>query len=223
MRNGKRKTTRRTRKTYRKTNRRTSSNVYKVAKKAVRSMAERKVKEYAVANQALVGAFVPSFTLLNDINTGALMENRIGNKILLTSVYLTGYFYNLTNTVKTAVIMLLYDREPAQATPTIAEVFDTSILAWYQSPPRNLDNRYRFMILYQRRFIMSSTDSDDRDVNRQFKIYKRLNLTTLYDSSGAGSMALRKGALYLVWSSNGSPTVNEVGMSAQARLRYIDL
>lgn len=201
-----------------------SRTMYRIAKSAIKNTAEHKLIQTSVSGQTQIGPITPQFTLCNGIVQGTTQATRIGNRIQMVSLQCNIRAYNGVATFNTVAAMLLYDRDAAQAAPVIGDIYDTSVLRWYQGAPRNLDNRTRFQILKKWRFSLSSTDSDDKDTQRIIEYYKKISLPTVYDDTNGGTILdIRKGSLYFVWSSSGSVVTPEVGMDYQIRLRFIDV
>lgn len=209
-------------KTYRKRGARrrppTTRVIRQIAAKTVRSMAEHKMKQVENSLRS-VAADTDSSICLNNMTLGDDISNRTGRQIMMTSIQLNMVFYNTSASADKQIrVILLYDREPQETAPAVAEVWDTTTVDWQYGAPRLIDNRYRFKILKDWMFTLSSTDSDDNRTTKIIRYYRKLKHATIYDAGNAGSIAdIRKGSLYLIYRA-----LTDVNVDYVSRLRFID-
>lgn len=90
--------------------------------------------------------------LLNGVQTGAAFYNRVGSRIEMKNLHIRGYINNAATAIATQGRMLIvYDRQPTGALPTIQNLLQTRDQTGATSNTHvseiNLDNRDRFMIV----------------------------------------------------------------------------
>lgn len=183
------------------------------------------------------------FTLINAIQGGSSMWQRIGRKIEMQSVYIVGQFGSLRTASNEDYgrIMLIYDRQANSAPPVITDIIKsyaqdgtTSSTAYDHF---NLDNRDRIQILMDERVILPAhTDTAGVETNLglqdptaeyiSFKRYIKLKgLVTQYkaESNPAVIGDIATGSLYLVtFTANQASGAEGWSFSAGIRLRYRD-
>lgn len=181
-------------------------------------------------------------TPLNLIRTGSTFCNRIGRKIEMQSVRVSGRL-NTANTVADEDyfrMMIIYDRQTNGALPAIADILQTTDQATANSTTSqsgiNLNNRDRFIILRDLRIVPPSltstagvvtnlgiTDPISRLSNFDFFV-KLKGLLTQYKADSAPAVIgdIASGGLYLV--TYGGKASGSEGFSCilESRLRYLD-
>lgn len=160
-----------------------------------------------------------SVTLLNGIARGDEINQRIGREITMRSIQ---FQYTARVTPTTGVdqeqrVLLVYDRQTNASALTAAQVLN----AVNTLSPRNLENRKRFKILYDRTFTLNASGEAGSFVTRRF--YRRLRHPVTFNSGAAGTVAdIVTGSVYLVaiGSQVAGPTAGFVSFSS--RIRYSD-
>lgn len=163
-------------------------------------------------------------TLLNGVATGTDFTDRIGRKIMMKSIYIQGFCYPVdTTTADTlARLIVVYDTQPNGAAPTIANVLKTA----NSISQTNLDNRDRFRIIYDKRFAIptinnTATQTYSYGANKVVKLYRKCNLETQFNNTGATITAITTGSLYMI--TIGNQTANAGGKFAlSTRIRFVD-
>lgn len=184
-----------------------------------------------------------AYFLLNGLFQGSTFYQRIGNKICMKSIYVTGYFSpNLvvSPTKSTfARIMVIYDAQANGLLPTGAGV-TAVILSYTNTGPQtttavdqlNPDNKDRFKILCDWRtpLLADAAGTNALSVNTPQNVYfqrycKLQNLETLYNASTGTVGDIRTGSLLLVAmiDGNNSQTDADWTFTWTARLRYCDV
>lgn len=153
--------------------------------------------------------------IINPLVQGVDYNNRIGRQVRFKSVQIRGRVSRnaaATQTRDRVRLVLVIDKQPNMALPTWTNLYvNTDPNAF-----RNLDWRKRFVILWSR---LVYTDADDP--NRDFRLYRKLNMKTVYDDSNIGSQAdITTNALYFGYISEYG--TNPPGMDFDWRLRFID-
>lgn len=109
----------------------------------------------------------PLIGLLNAVQTGAGYFNRIGNRIAMKSVHLTGLIYSTQSNTATLGedinrIAIVYDRQANGAAPLYSDIFNAQkqngnpVGTFRALTPINMVNKERFLILRDERLFMPS-------------------------------------------------------------------
>jgi len=160
-----------------------------------------------------------SVTLLNGIARGDDINERTGREVIMKSIQFTGCTYGTAGTGIDQLhrVLLVYDRQTNGAALTAAQVLsDTTPYS-----PRNLENRKRFKILYDRLFSINA--SGEAGTRRVFKFYRRLSHPITFNSGDAGDVAdITSGSLYLITLGSAGVGVTAGYCSYSSRIRYQD-
>jgi len=183
-----------------------------------------------------------TFTLLNGLKLGTSAFQRIGNKITMKSLYWSLGFglaaadsdpATDTNVLNVPVrMMIVYDKQPNGALPVLGDLLsafagvdNTTARAIDMNSPNNLNNKDRFIVLADKRFILSSNGNSSRHIKK----YKKLSTSVAYKSGATvGDITdITSGSLYFIAFTdseiNGvADPVATVGMKGDIRLRYQD-
>lgn len=136
--------------------------------------------------------------LLNGLAPGTGASQRIGKKCHFRSLLLR---YNLGANAAGATafqgfvrVMIFLDTQTNATAPTVAQLLETVTA----SSPMNMDNRDRFKVLYDQGVPISQAPTSSSDC-RFMKIYKKLNVTTIFNNGTAGTVAdITSGSIYLL-------------------------
>lgn len=181
-----------------------------------------------------------TLNVVNLIRSGSGFNQRIGRRIEMKSLHLTGLI-KPTGTVNAsydmARIMVIYDRQPNGAVPTISQIllnYDqgnaTSTNALAHTNP---DQRERFMVLMDERLALPSyatttglTGAGDGP-NKTFLINRYINLAGLrtqygQDSTVAAIGDIASGALYVLSLGSFAAAAEAWTFTCSWRLRYQD-
>lgn len=158
-------------------------------------------------------------TLVNGCARGDDINERTGRKITMRSIQLKfeAVVTATTGIDNTCRVMLVYDKQTNGAAPTIANILATSNPAAL----RNLENRSRFVCLFDRFFHLN--DADESGSRRSFQFYRKCRLPVTFNNGDAGTVAdITTGSLYLL--TLGSVVAgNTAGqISGYCRVRYED-
>lgn len=185
----------------------------------------------------------PYFSLLNGLTLGTSASQRIGMKIAMKSLYWSMNFglkakdVDPTTDIETYNVpvrfMIVYDKQTNGAPFTIVDLLTTLTGLNNAQPrsidtnsPNNLNNRDRFIVLTDKRFILQSGGPSARHIKK----FKRLNTSVAYKSGATvGDITdISSGSLYAICYTDrdfadtaldGNYTVR---MSGDIRLRYQD-
>lgn len=185
---------------------------------------------------------VAGMQLLNGLKLGTSAFQRIGNKIAMKSLYWSLAFglsaVDSDPTVDVAVLnvpvrmMVVYDKQTNGALPVgsdlltnVTGVDNTTARAIDVNSPNNLNNKDRFVVVADKRFILSSNGSSARHIKK----YKRLNTSVSYKSGATvGNVTdITSGGLYLYFFADAdlataTDPAPSVWITGDVRLRYQD-
>lgn len=167
---------------------------------------------------ATAAATFSSAILLNGCVQGTEAVNRLGRKIVMTSLYLKG-----TATLQAAStqggyvrIMVVYDRQANGTAPAITDV----LLADSSISPNNLSNRERFVKVIDHETQNVSTQGD---FAVPFEIYRKLNLETNFNTGNAGTVGdITTGSLYMFLAQSASIATAGPVVNWRARVKFAD-
>lgn len=154
-------------------------------------------------------------TTLNGLARGDTLDTREGRQVRWKSLEYDCEFYINPSSVNSNFVrtMFVIDKQPNAAAPGIGAILD-SVSTVSQ---RNLDNRKRFVILYDK-VIQLNVDSKDQ-ARRHW--YKALDMKTVYDSSNNGDITdITTNSIYFVALSNVAAVLPT--LTGNVRLRFID-
>lgn len=204
----------------------------------------REVKAIDIASAAYpfrVPATATSIMLVNGVQTGAAFYNRVGSRIEMKNLHIRGLVrYAATSVVGTARMLVVYDRQPVGALPTVADILQTrdqtGAATNTGSSEINLDNRDRFQIVRDMEFYtppctntagvltngpqFPGQDDQQWDVNEFIKL-KELTCHYKSTSNPCTIADIATGALYVLFTTTG--TDSAVEFAGSMRLRYNDL
>lgn len=165
--------------------------------------------------------FWSELDLLNPIQVGADSNQRVGRKVQLKSL-----LFRWNESTATALspirILIVYDKEPNQATPVLTEVITSD----NYNAPMNLSNSNRFIVLADELHpvIFSSGSAGTYRVG---KIFKKLNLPMMFTASSIDVTSVTCGAIFAMIAcptpGNPIPPGPVRGIGYIARVRYTDV
>lgn len=137
----------------------------------------------------------PVFFLLNGMTSGSGLDQHIGREVTLKSLeikYVVGPEAGVT-VDQMVRVLLVYDRQTNGAAPAVTDVLTSQSSV----SPRNLENRHRFKILYDRTLPINTPVEPISKKYRKF--YRRLAHPVTFNAGVAGTVAdITTGSLYLV-------------------------
>lgn len=181
---------------------------------------------------------------INLIQAGSTFCNRIGRKVEMASVRVSGMIRPAGNTTTVqdyARVLIVYDRQTNGALPAISDILQTTNQSTTNTTTSfsgiNINNRDRFTILRDNRYELPTvTDTagvltnkgleDQAHSNYMIDQYIKLgNLCTQYkaDSNPAVIGDIATGALFLVIFGSAASGSEGFTFEAELRLRYYDL
>jgi len=164
------------------------------------------------------GSITPTIQLMNGIATGDDYTNRDGRQVRIKSLQThIRFLINPASTTGIAMFrwMLFIDKQPDVGVPLLPDVLDVTTAASIDAF-RNLNNRKRFVILKDKRGVIALGPGSERVQD----YYKKMDLKTVYDGTGATDASIDGGALYLmVWTDQ---SANIPSCVYATRVRFID-
>ncbi len=154
---------------------------------------------------------------LTNIPQGDTGESRDGSNIKITSIYIKLLLNINVSAITTSVrVLLVQDKQTNQTIYATSDLLSTVANVQSIVSPMNLDNQFRFKVLYDKVFSI-----DDNGVQTKFiKIYKKVSTKLRFDASIPSIADLRSSSYSLVLISD--ETTNEPVVTGELRLRYLD-
>lgn len=161
------------------------------------------------------------YTVLNKVQQGAGYYERIGSKVVFTSVSLDGELIASAVTPQTDIrVCVIYDRQANGAAPAFADVFYSQPAgATAFTSGLNMTNRSRFAMVADRYFTMDTAQS----LVQHIKIFSKGRYETEFKATGntIGDIATGAFLLFIFYGTQvGAGTISF--SNAVARMRYMD-
>lgn len=165
---------------------------------------------------------VPVEIVLNNIDQGAAVNNRIGNKIRVISLHLkaTIELGGAAGTARDVRIIVIFDRQSNSLAPSFANIYSSQNAATNCMMDPSFFERYS-TVIDKRITLVAGTDSDVGVIDE----YRKLSNDSMYTSSGtAGYGNIASGSFTLFFVSNEAASgSNLIDCSYFSRLRYVDV
>lgn len=161
--------------------------------------------------------------LLNGLVPGTGASQRVGKKVLIKTIQLRGAI-GAGNVGATPFrgfcrVMWIYDKQSNAAAPTVANILENVTGSSYM----NMDNRDRFVVLADKQYAIDQSGGNE---SAQIKMYKKCNLTTIFNAGTAGTIAdITSGSIYLLWiceNANAADETTSPDFRLYSRIRYDD-
>lgn len=183
----------------------------------LKNMVNVEYKNHDVVNNSFTNiSTTGTITALNYIAQGDGSEGRDGNMFRMKSIELR---YQLAMDTleeqQTGGVrcMIFLDTDPNGSGPTLATLLDQ--VSNPMISPRNLDNRSRYVILYDR--IHQLNPNGVESLVRKY--YKKVDYKVLFAGATASNSTIKKNGLYILFVSD---QTNVVQQTFNCRIRYID-
>lgn len=151
----------------------------------------------SVAGIGGTNAFTTGMAVLNAVPQGANFYNRIGSKIICTSVQVRGTLcLQAASGVDRIItrILVVYDRQPNGAFPTYADVLATNDAAPVFDSGINMQNRSRFTVIRDFYFSINQAET----TQKSFSFWSRCNLETEFGNSTGLIGDIKTGSILLI-------------------------
>ena len=180
-----------------------------------------------------------TLTAVNLIEAGSGFNNRVGRRVEMKSLHLTGLIQPTgTGQIATDIgrIMVIYDRQPNGALPAISNIlrqYDQSSTSYTTALSGiNPDQRERYLVLMDERVVLPAVNTSGftgavDGVNKTFNInryIKMANLKTHYSADSAPAVIgdIATGAVYILTLGSIASPNEGWKFTASWRLRYTD-
>lgn len=202
-------------------------NQYSLTNPRQKSLApEKKNVDVSGSVGTAAGSSWSEIDLLNGVAAGTGPTDRIGRKTQMKSLVFR-WQTSSSASVFPIRIMIVYDRQPSGVIPVVSEILSAVIPS--PSDPNfisnmNLDNSDRFVILAdeidQPPSLILTTNGTPL---RTGKIYRKINLPTVFTNPGANIADISTGAVYIFTCVLGSVPNSLAGIGYNSRIRYTDV
>ncbi len=164
------------------------------------------------------------FALLNGIALGTEVYQRVGRQVNMHELDIRLGFTQQNGALNTQLCryLIVYDKQPNGAAPTLATILDTSGAATAPLKQHSRDGMRRYEILADHTFQVNPNTLVDSYPQFHHKI--RLNRPIQFNSSSTGTVAsILTGSLYLVAIDQVPLGLINIKMSYSANLTYSDM
>ncbi len=159
----------------------------------------------------------PTIIQITNAAVGDTAETRDGDQVKLTSIYLNYIItLNASATASTMRVMLIKDSQTNGAIYTAAQLFADSTANDNLVSPLNLDNKYRFKVLYDRNHIVSSTGKSIIHLKKYIKVSDKIRY-----GGAAGDITDLNSASYSILAVSNEAT-NQPTFQRSFRVRFVD-
>lgn len=166
-----------------------------------------------------------SVTLLNGVAQGDDFTNRTGRKMTMKSLYIRGLVKNVDSVSgpNLARMIIVYDNQTNGAAPVITDI----LKAASSTSQINLNNRDRFRILCDQQYAIGAIDNTATQAYAagpivfDFKLYKKLNLETIFGGTTAAVASINTGSLYMITIGDQAAGAGSL-FKLTTRIRFLD-
>lgn len=188
---------------------------YKIAL-SLKRLVNVEIKNFDTQLTASAMTQAPIITQLTNIAIGDTTNSRDGNQCKMIGVDLNYTLLVNATTPRTSVrIMLVVDRQTNQAIYLSTDLLEDITANDGIVTPRNLDNKHRFIVLYDRVHMLSLSVP-----TLTVRKYIRKDLLLRYDASTSAIADLTQNSLSLVSYTNEATNVPSI--TAFLRVRFVD-
>jgi len=189
-----------------------------------RAVASKETGFVDLAAAAYAADTTGSVTLVATIAQGASVNQRVGKKCLLKSIQIRGQVaQNATATFNDVAAILVYDKRPTGALPTVADILVSASSVAFN----NDANSGRFKILRRWDFTLSGNSATPATGNEVMSMddYVKLNgRQIVFKAAGTGAIGdIEEGALYFVTVGNNAAGTAAAAFACAFRTRFIDV
>ncbi len=184
--------------------------------KGIRRLLNVEIKNFDTLQTGVVITDVPIITQLTNIPIGDTTITRDGSQCKMIGIDFNYFLAVSPTTPRTIVrIMLVLDKQTNQAIYLNTDLLADVTINDNINSPRNLDNKHRFSVLYDRTHMLSLAVP----TVRVHKYIKR-DVLLRYDASTSAIADLTQNSLSLVQMTN--ENTNQPQISSFMRIRYVD-
>ncbi len=159
----------------------------------------------------------PTITQITNMNRGDTTNTRDGSSVKFVQLYMRGFVRINASATRTGFrILVVLDRQTNQAVYAIADLLQDVSNADGLVTPLNLDNKFRFHVLYDKLMFLDSNGVE----SKQFKFFKKVQLKCRYDGDAGTIADLTSKSLSIVTLSD--EATNTPVVTLNMRLRFVD-
>lgn len=189
---------------------------YMMARKALKMMnVEYKVLDTQITFTAISNT--PTIVQLTNLSQGDGQSNRDGNQVKITRInWRYTYSVNASAVFSFLRVILVLDRQTNQAIYTAGNLLQDVTINDAIVSAKNLDNKFRFKVLYDKVHSMSPTHRTCGNA----KYNKNVEIKIRYDANAGDITDLTSNSLSILLVSN--EVTNTPSITSFMRLRYVD-
>ncbi len=188
---------------------------YHMAKKAI-GMLNVEYKFHDVDSTSQTVSSAATIVQLTNIPQGDTDITRDGAQVKLTRLNIKYLLTDNGAATPSIRVMLIHDKQTNGAIYAIGDLLANTAIFDSIISPNNLDNKYRFRVLYNK--VITFSDSGNQNAYRE--IFKDLDIRLRFNGSTPSIADLNSDSLSLVFVS--TQTTNLPILHLFARLRYVD-
>ncbi len=200
-----------------------AGTAYNVSKKALtialmtKKLLNVEFKQIETPIQTQAVSTTATIIQLTNILQGNSNLTRDGDQIKLTAL-LFKYFYVINSSATSTAlrVMIVQDKQTNNAIYTIGSLLEDSTADDAIVSPLNLNNKYRFRVLYDKVHIVNISGSQ----KGYRKIFKKLDLKIRYGANAGTIADVRSDSLSIVLISD--EATNTIVLNGHCRLRFVD-
>lgn len=188
-----------------------------VALKKVNKIIRNTEKKFVDVDDSIFISNTFTIIPLTLVGQGDTASSREGNKIVFSSMEMK-YTLKIGSAASQTRcrILIVKDKQVNESLFTANDLLQSSAQGTAIVSPKNLDNMFRFVILYDKVHSLQNTGTS---VNFA-KMFKRMNMPARYLSTGGAITNIASNGLFLVALSD--ETTNTPALSYYIRTRFID-
>ncbi len=186
--------------------------------RSVKRLLNVEIKNFDVTQTAIALGTSPDIVQLSNIPSGDTTNSRDGSQCKMVGLELNFHLQQNSSAIAATFIrlMVVLDKQTNQAIYDIADLLEDTSVNDIITSPRNLDNKNRFVILYDRIFVLSKGGTNGAVVRK----YIKKEVLLRYDASTPSIADLTQNSLSFVqFNSEGT---NVPSITFFSRLRFID-
>ncbi len=194
-----------------------SNNPGKLALAKVNKIEKQREKKKIDTDSADPSSNTVNITPISLVAIGDTASDREGNKIVLSTLQLKYTVKQSVSATATRIrVMLVLDKQTNGVIYTAGDLLQSTAIGTAIVSPLNLDGAFRFKVLYNKVHTLSSEGS----VVQYSEMFKNINISARYTSSGADIANVLSSGLSIVHMSDESS--NTPTISWFSRVRFID-
>lgn len=157
--------------------------------------------QYAINGLSDNATAPQEMVLINGVASGTNVNQRVGRRIVMKSIYIRGYIFTGTTPLSFPVrTMLVLDKQANGAAPTMQQILGSFASAQADiDAPNNLDNRERFKIMMDKMTIIQVNGGTSGATSNAGWIqkYKKCNIPVTFNNVGLGISSISTNSLWL--------------------------